>query len=110
MNLMKLRKSRLDKLKYAKHILIDWYLTTFNGNQPPILLDFRNQEGGIVFSDPDMVNDIYITKNKYFDKHPRSKKVLQVLVGESILFAKSDELWAKKRKNLSAAFYKDKMT
>lgn len=74
------------------------------------MMDFRTQDGALTFSDPEMVNDIYVTKNRYFDKHPRSKWILQRLAGESIFFSKSDELWAKKRKSLSAAFYKDRMT
>lgn len=30
-------------------------------------------------------------------------------LGNSIVFSRSDELWAKKRKHMSAAFYKEKM-
>ena len=57
-----------------------------------------------------MVNELYITKNKYFEKEDKLKKVFLQFFGNSILFDKSNELWATKRKHLSSAFYKDKMT
>jgi len=34
---------------------------------------------------------------------------MKPVVGESILLARSDALWAKKRKSLSTAFYKEKL-
>ncbi len=58
---------------------------------------------------PEPLEDIFHTKNKYFDKHPRSANILKRLFGESILFAKSDIKWQQKRKALSAALYKEKL-
>ena len=57
-----------------------------------------------------MVNELYVSKNKYFEKADKAKNVFLQLFGNSILFDKSNELWATKRKHLSSAFYKDKMT
>lgn len=56
-----------------------------------------------------MVNELYIAKNKYFDKHDLVKEVMKRLMGESILLARSTEDWQKKRKIISPAFYKDKL-
>ncbi len=58
---------------------------------------------------PEPAEELFVTKNKYFDKHPRSAKLLSRLTGDSILFAKSDILWQQKRKSLSAALYKEKL-
>ena len=58
---------------------------------------------------PEPAEELFVTKNKYFDKHPRTAKLLSKLTGDSILFAKSDLLWQQKRKSLSAALYKEKL-
>jgi hypothetical protein len=60
-------------------------------------------------SDPHCINDLYITKNKFFDKYGRSQTAYYQLFGDSTLHSKSTALWAEKRKKVSAAFYKDKM-
>ena len=57
-----------------------------------------------------MVNDLYIAKNKYIEKGVKEYRVWYKLFGESILLTKSNDFWQTKRKHLSAAFYKDKMT
>lgn len=56
-----------------------------------------------------MLEEIYITKNKFFDKHDVFKNILAPLVGEGLIFDRSDARWAAKRKVLSGAFYKDKL-
>lgn len=63
----------------------------------------------LTISDPYLLEELYITKNKYFDKHPRVGYLYEPCLGESILFSRSSELWSKKRKSMSAAFYKDKL-
>jgi cytochrome P450 len=63
----------------------------------------------LVVCRPEPAEELFLTKNKYFDKHPRSAKFFSRLTGDSILFAKSDLLWQQKRKSLSAALYKDKL-
>eukprot|EP00350_Pseudokeronopsis_sp_OXSARD2_P001831 CAMPEP_0170548790 /NCGR_PEP_ID=MMETSP0211-20121228/6980_1 /TAXON_ID=311385 /ORGANISM="Pseudokeronopsis sp., Strain OXSARD2" /LENGTH=84 /DNA_ID=CAMNT_0010854425 /DNA_START=265 /DNA_END=519 /DNA_ORIENTATION=+ len=58
-----------------------------------------------------MVQEIYTTKNRYFDKFPKFRNVIFKLVGDSVLFASSTtEVYFHKRKSLSAAFFKDKLT
>ena len=62
-----------------------------------------------MIQDPEMVNELYVTKNKYFDKGDKFYRIWHMLFGESILMTKSNELWSIKRKHISTAFYKDKM-
>mmetsp|Transcript_9545 Transcript_9545/g.9149 ORF Transcript_9545/g.9149 Transcript_9545/m.9149 type:complete len:179 (+) Transcript_9545:28-564(+) len=59
--------------------------------------------------DPVMLEELYVSKNKFYDKHFFDKQLFYPSIHDSILFSKSDELWAKKRKILSAAFYKEKL-
>ncbi len=63
----------------------------------------------LIVNRPEPAEDLFLTKNKYFDKHPRTAKFYSRLTGDSILFAKSDLLWQQKRKSLSAALYKEKL-
>mmetsp|Transcript_25634 Transcript_25634/g.19392 ORF Transcript_25634/g.19392 Transcript_25634/m.19392 type:complete len:97 (-) Transcript_25634:195-485(-) len=44
--------------------------TFFKGKMPPAACDFRFPDGVITFSDPELVNEIYLAKNKFYDKHP----------------------------------------
>lgn len=67
------------------------------------------KEVTLVISDPEILEVLYVKKNKYFDKHPRVYNLFKPILGESILLAKSNESWSKKRKSLSTAFYKDKL-
>ena len=55
------------------------------------------------------MTDVYLTKNKYFDKDPVSQILFSSLFGESIVLAEGNDLWSRKRKVLSSAFYKDKL-
>ena len=57
-----------------------------------------------------MVNELYTVKNKYFDRHYREKNVGELVIGDSILFAKSSIEWAERRKHISSIFYKEKLT
>ena len=58
---------------------------------------------------PEMLQDLYVQKNKFFDKQRLLKDILYPLVGDSVLLAKSDTEWQTRRKSLSQAFYKDKL-
>ena len=59
--------------------------------------------------DVKVVEAMYTTKNKYFDKHPITKDLAHCLTGDSILFAETSEDWRKSRKAISPAFYKGKL-
>lgn len=58
---------------------------------------------------PSVVSELFLTKNKYFDKHPNTARQLQRMTGDSILFEPSTLRWQQKRKALSSALYKDKL-
>lgn len=81
----------------------------FNGNPPKVYGFCYLKEPTLVVSDPHILEEVYVSKNKYFDKHPRIYEFFKPLMGETILMARSNELWSKKRKSLSTAFYKDKL-
>ena len=70
---------------------------------------FITNGAGLAISDPAVVQELYVQKNKYFDKHPLIKNVSYVLTGESILFAETTADWKDTRKAISPAFYKGKL-
>lgn len=79
-------------------------------DQPGILQWFTGFEPTLFISDPEMVDQLYVAKNKYFDKHPRLADVFRPLLGDSTLMMRNNEEWAKRRNTLSMTFYKDKLT
>ena len=66
-------------------------------------------EPGIVIGDVRIVQAMYTTKNKYFDKHILIQIFTNPLLGNSILFAPTTQEWKTSRKVLSPAFYKGKL-
>ncbi len=62
-----------------------------------------------MFTDSTPLPETYVTKNKYFDKDPVSRIEFYPLLGESIVTHPSNDVWARKRKLLSTAFYKEKL-
>ena len=75
-----------------------------------MMILFNGPAPTIVVNDPEVVNELYVTKNKYVDKHEKFHNILKGFFGNSILFSPSTEQWAIRRKHLSAAFYKDKLS
>jgi hypothetical protein len=69
----------------------------------------KAKDTDIVINAPQPLEELMISKNKFYDKHPFSKDFLGMLLGDSILFAKSDLKWQAKRKVISSAIYKDKL-
>jgi cytochrome P450 len=55
------------------------------------------------------LNEVYQSKNRFFEKDPVSQILFGSLFGSSIVLAQGDDLWSKKRKVLSSAFYKEKL-
>jgi cytochrome P450 len=55
------------------------------------------------------LDEIYVKKNKYFDKFPLIKNLLYPLMGDSILLDATSDSWGNRRKSLSTAFYKEKL-
>jgi cytochrome P450 len=63
----------------------------------------------MIVNDPEIVNELYITKNRLVDKSEKLARVIRLFFRDSILFSPSNEIWSLRRKHLSAAFYKDKL-
>jgi hypothetical protein len=90
--------------------LEEYFDNTFGpGKLPPIILDMRQPNGILIFTGPQYVDELYIGKNKYFDKDHKERNVYWEWFGDSIFIAKSDHVWLEKRKHLAAAFYKEKI-
>lgn len=81
--------------KYSKTPLEDYFTNVFGSTTkiPPIFLDMRDPRGIIVVTDPNYVNDLYITKNKLFEKATKELGVYHCWFGDSILHSKSDDFW-----------------
>jgi cytochrome P450 len=58
---------------------------------------------------PDLLNDLYLSRNRYFDKHMDIKRLAEPLMGNSLLFIENNEMWNMHRKAMSASLYKDKL-
>jgi cytochrome P450 len=63
----------------------------------------------LFISDVKVIQELYTTQNKIFDKHPLVRDTTMCITGRSILFADTDEKWSQRRKALSPAFYKGKL-
>ena len=72
-------------------------------------MEFRGITPVLFITDSSLLDDLYVNKNKYFDKDIKLKNVLNDIMGDTIVFAPSNELWSQKRKSISLAFYKEKM-
>jgi cytochrome P450 len=63
----------------------------------------------IVVNDPSIVEEMYIQKNCYFDKVEKMKRVMFPLLGNSVILGRQTESHQEKRKQIAAAFYKDRL-
>ena len=72
-------------------------------------MDVRGSEVILVVRDPNIVEELYITKNKFTDKDLFFQELLWDLLKTSSVFSGSNEEWMLKRKKLTFAFYKEKL-
>jgi cytochrome P450 len=72
-------------------------------------LCFKGPDVALWILDVNVVQELYTTQNKYFNKHPIVRDLTLQLTGRSILFADTDEMWRKRRTALGPAFYKGKL-
>ena len=106
--LLKREIDRQESLKWS--CFEEYWSKPFKGGKlPPVIASFHNTKGVLLINDPHIVEEIYITKNKFIDKDPRPQRIFSQFFKNSILFGRTDELWSLKRKHLSAAFYKEKL-
>ncbi|CDW85751.1 cytochrome p450 [Stylonychia lemnae] len=108
-NLFKLKHVFETSDKYSLTPFEEYWKRQFGDDVPPVFSDHRIPEGSVVFSDPNYVNDVFTTKSRYMEKHPKFHRLVWNLFRDSVFFVKSTETWVEKRKHLSTAFYKDKI-
>ena len=64
----------------------------------------------IFISDPEIVQEVMVTKNELIDKRGILEACMQNFLGNNgFVFAKSNESWKYKRKGIVQTFYKDKL-
>lgn len=99
------------KINRVKWTVLEEYWHSASGHKvlPPILAEFSSPNGMLIISDPELVKELYFQKNQHMEKSSKMARILSRFIGRSILFYRSDEVWAEKRKHLSSAFYKDKL-
>ena len=95
-----------DNFFVLKHTLD--YMVEVKNCKNMVMVGLSN-DASIGIADVKVVEAMYTTKNKYFDKHPILGDLTFCLTGDSILFANTNEDWRKSRKAISPAFYKGKL-
>eukprot|EP00347_Sterkiella_histriomuscorum_P011321 403372900 len=108
-NVRQILKSIKNRHEYSQPIFTQYLTESFNGEIPPMVVDFRSSRPSLFISDPEIVQELYMGKAKFLDKYYRTQSLLKTLFGNTLLFEKSTERQALKRKHLSVAFYKDRM-
>jgi cytochrome P450 len=79
------------------------------GTRPGVIAMYNGFEPTLFISDPKILEELYVTKAKFLEKHPMMGRNQSPLTGDTIVFMPGNEQWAKKRKALSASFYKDRL-
>jgi cytochrome P450 len=81
----------------------------YGSELPGLFLDTKMSNPILVVSDPDLVEEIYGSKNTFFDRSYVGERFFKHILHSSILAATSNGTWAIKRKILTQSFYKDKL-
>ena len=89
-NLPTFLKSLSQMDHHSKTPLEDYFTRVFGLVTPPVFLDLRDPSGILVFTDPRYVDELYMAKNKFFDKADKEREVYYEWFGESIFHAKSN--------------------
>jgi hypothetical protein len=73
----------------------------FGNKIPPLVGIMTLFRPHLFVASPELLEEIYVTKNKYFDKEPGLAMVMGPLLGNSTLVQVSNEEWSQKRKSVS---------
>ncbi|CDW85104.1 cytochrome p450 [Stylonychia lemnae] len=88
---------------------VDYIIHCFGKKAPAYTGFIASNEFNLYINRHEPLQDLLVTKNKFIDRHPIAQKILKKVLGDSILFMKSNDLWAQKRKILSVSLYKQKL-
>jgi hypothetical protein len=93
-NMLTFLKVRRMQNHYSKTPLEDYFTYAFGpGKLPPVFLDMRDPRGILVVTDPKYMEDLYIFKNKFFDKADKERRTYSSWFGDSFFYAVSNEKW-----------------
>jgi hypothetical protein len=81
------------KIKDGENALMETATVCFEGTPPPVYGFAFFKSATIVIADPNIIEELYVSKNRYFDKHPRVASMFMPCLGDSILLARSNDLW-----------------
>ena len=82
---------------------------SYDASKDPVVVVNFGSNIHLFVADPDMVQDLLVTKNQIFDKTGTLQGAFSKMMGDSFLFSKADDVWKAKRRACSTAFYKDKL-
>ena len=110
-NMLQEREARKNRTIYSDAMSVEYLVSVFGKDKiPNLVIDYSLTQGVLYIVDPDIVQELYGSLNKYTDKSERTKTRFYLLTGESILFDHSTLEQANRRKHLAVAFYKDRMS
>ena len=66
-------------------------------------------ESTLIVNDPDVVQEMLVTKNALIDKTGAWELIYKQFYGRSFVFSKTDDDWKVKRKATAHAFYKSRL-
>jgi cytochrome P450 len=95
----------------SNHPLIGWNKHTYfpNSNAPTFTGILFGDKVCLLVNRPEALEEMLVTKNKFYDKHPSSSAIVKIATGDSIVFAQSDLKWSARRKVMASALYKEKL-
>lgn len=89
--------NHLEADKDHQHPMIAWNRETYfpksDDEVPPISGVVYGSEVSLMINRPEVVEELLIIKNKFYDKHPSSARLIRKVTGDSIVFAQSDLMW-----------------
>ena len=81
----------------------------FEANEFPVLACNFQSMPSLWISDPEIVQDIFVTKNSISDKQADGFLLFKNIIGHSFITSRNDDVWKAKRKACANAFYKDRL-
>ena len=81
----------------------------FEADEYPILACNFQSMPSLWVSDPEIVQDIFVSKNAIAEKQADGLLLVKDIIGNSFIMSRSDEVWKAKRKACAHAFYKDRL-